>query len=76
MSRNNYEHDALIGEYQHEAHRPRAPEALTSLRKIASLVKPIMRQRKWRVGALAEFFPVERNLLGLKLNGGEKICLR
>ena len=76
MSRNNYEHDALIGEFQHEAHRHRSDEALLRLRKIASLVKPIMRQRGWRVAALAEFFPHERNLLGLNINKGEKICLR
>lgn len=34
------------------------------LKKIASLVKPIMRARKWRVKELAEFFPTEANLLG------------
>ena len=44
-----YEHDALITTFTHEAHRPRADSALTMLRKVASLVKPIMRQRGWRV---------------------------
>lgn len=68
--------DPLVTEYQHDQHRPRAAEALLSLRKIASLVKPIMRQRNWRVGVLTEFYPQESNLLGLNINRGQKICLR
>ncbi|PGG96808.1 hypothetical protein AJ80_09780 [Polytolypa hystricis UAMH7299] len=68
--------DALVTEYQHEKHRPRESEALATLRKVASLVKPIMRQRGWRVGTLCEFYPKQRNLLGLNINRGEKICLR
>lgn len=70
------EFDSLISEYQHEKHRPRESEALLMLRKIASLVKPIMRQRAWRVGTLCEFYPHQRNLLGLNVNAGQKICLR
>ncbi|KAL4884367.1 WLM domain-containing protein [Aspergillus karnatakaensis] len=68
--------DPLVGEYQHDRHRPRESEALLILRKIASLVKPIMRRRSWRVGTLCEFYPHQRNLLGLNVNGGQKICLR
>ncbi len=70
------EHDPLIAEYSHEAQRPRATDALQTLRRIASLVKPLMRQRGWRVRILAEFWPDEKNLLGLNHNHGEKICLR
>ena len=70
------EHDSLIAEYQHEMSRFREAEALHTLRKVASLVKPIMRQRGWRVGILAEFFPAEQNLLGLNYDRGQKICLR
>ena len=58
------EHDAHIDSYIHLDKLPRAKEALSSLQKIASLVKPIMRNRGWRIGALAEFFPREPNLLG------------
>lgn len=58
------EHDALIFEYSHLQKLPRADEALHSLKKIASLVKPIMRARSWKVGTLAEFYPDEQNLLG------------
>ena len=68
--------DPLVAEYQHDQHRPRAPEALLTLRKIASLVKPLMRQRNWRVSVLCEFYPEQSNLLGLNVNRGQKICLR
>ncbi|KAJ5683522.1 hypothetical protein N7462_006687 [Penicillium macrosclerotiorum] len=68
--------DALISEYRHEKQRPRESEALFTLRKVASIVKPIMRQRAWRVGVLCEFYPRESNLLGLNYNSGQKICLR
>ncbi len=61
---NLHEHDALIDAYEHLNSLPRAPEALHTLRKLASLVKPIMRTRGWRVGTLTEFFPIEQNLLG------------
>ena len=71
-----FEHDSTVSEYQHEKHRPREAEALHTLRKVASLVKPIMRQRGWRVGVLTEFYPPETNLLGLNWNKGQKICLR
>lgn len=68
--------DPLVSEYQHDKRLPREAEALTSLRKVASLVKPIMRQRSWKVGTLCEFYPQEKNLLGLNINMGQKICLR
>ncbi len=68
--------DPLVAEYQHDKFRPREANALHILQKIASLVKPIMRQRGWRVGTLCEFYPEEQNLLGLNINKGQKICLR
>ncbi|KAE8140699.1 WLM domain-containing protein [Aspergillus pseudotamarii] len=68
--------DPLVFEYQHDRHRPRESEALTMLKKIASLVKPIMRRRAWKVGTLSEFYPHQQNLLGLNINRGQKICLR
>ncbi|KAJ5887529.1 hypothetical protein N7495_007570 [Penicillium taxi] len=70
------EQDTLILEYRHEKKRPRESEALLILRKVASVVKPIMRQRSWRVGALCEFYPGQKNLLGINVNSGQKICLR
>lgn len=71
-----FEHDPSIFEYQHEKSRPKEAEALHMLRKIASLVKPIMRRRGWKLGVLTEFWPEEKNLLGLNINRGERICLR
>ena len=72
----NTELDALIVQYQHLTNHPRGEEALFTLRKIGSMVKPIMRQRGWQVGTLAEFFPDQTNLLGLNINSGQKIQLR
>ncbi|KUJ24354.1 WLM-domain-containing protein [Mollisia scopiformis] len=68
--------DALILGYSHLAQLPREKEALHALRKIASLVKPIMRARGWKVGTLAEFYPDQQNLLGINENRGQRICLR
>ncbi|GAA5854077.1 hypothetical protein JCM9279_004374 [Rhodotorula babjevae] len=56
--------------------QPRADEALDLLRKIASLVKPIMRKHGWFLPTLSEFFPKNPNLLGVNSNGGMKICIR
>ncbi|KAM7208097.1 DNA-dependent metalloprotease WSS1 [Naviculisporaceae sp. PSN 640] len=70
------EHDPLVMSYSHLSDLPRAKEALHTLKKIASLVKPIMRARGWRVGELAEFWPDQANLLGLNVNKGQKILVR
>ena len=58
------EHDPLILSYSHLKAFPREKEAFHALKKVASLVKPIMRARGWRVRELAEFFPEQDNLLG------------
>lgn len=77
MSRpNTRELDPLIDQFQHLSAKRRGAEALQMLRKIASMVKPIMRQRNWRVGTLAEFYPSQSNLLGLNTNRGDRIDLR
>ncbi|PYH49977.1 metalloendopeptidase WSS1 [Aspergillus saccharolyticus JOP 1030-1] len=70
------EYDPLISEYRHDKKRPRSSEALLILQRVASLVKPIMRRRQWKVGTLAEMYPGERYLLGLNYDAGRKICLR
>ena len=59
------EHESLVGAYVHLAREQRANEALHTLKKIASQVKPLMRARGWKVGQLAEFYPNETNLLGM-----------
>jgi hypothetical protein len=68
--------EPLVNNFEHLSDKRRASEALEKLKKIASIVKPLMRQRNWRVGTLAEFYPGEANLLGLNINQGQKICLR
>lgn len=70
------EQDALFNTYEHLAGLPRGDSALKMLRQVASLVKPIMRKRGWKVQILAEFLPPEANLLGLNINRGHKICIR
>ncbi|GAA5863059.1 hypothetical protein JCM1840_002457 [Sporobolomyces johnsonii] len=56
--------------------QPRSEEALQLLRKIHSLVKPIMKRHGWTLPVLAEFFPRNPNLLGININRGAKICIR
>ncbi|KAI0109129.1 WLM-domain-containing protein [Nemania sp. FL0031] len=68
--------DPLVFSYSHLADFPRAAEALHILKKVASMVKPLMRARGWRVGQLTEFYPSQQNLLGLNVDRGQKICLR
>ncbi|KAI1415071.1 WLM-domain-containing protein [Hypoxylon sp. FL1857] len=68
--------DPLVLSYSHLANFPREKDALHLLKKVASLVKPIMRARGWKVGQLTEFYPDQHNLLGLNVNHGQKICLR
>ncbi|PWW78779.1 WLM-domain-containing protein [Tuber magnatum] len=68
--------DQTIGTYVHIPGKPREQHALYMLRRIASLVKPIMSQGGYRVGCLAEFYPAQKSLLGLNVNSGEKVCIR
>jgi hypothetical protein len=70
------EHDALFGSYEHLKDCPQPEEALLRLRKIASLVKPLMRKRSWKVKVLSEFLPDDERLLGLNVNKTFKICMR
>jgi hypothetical protein len=70
------EHDSLFGSYEHLMDCPQPEEALIRLRKIASLVKPLMRKRSWKVNVLTEFLPDDQRLLGLNINKTFKICVR
>jgi hypothetical protein len=56
--------DAHFDAYEHLKHLPRDAEALHMLRKAASMVKPMMRKRGWKVKTLGEFLPDEETLLG------------
>jgi DNA-dependent metalloprotease WSS1 len=68
--------EPLVDQFEHLTSKRRANEALHILRRVASMVKPIMRVRGWRVGALKEFWPDEAGLLGLNVNRGQAIYLR
>jgi hypothetical protein len=61
------EHDPCVLSFSHLKDFPREKDALHTLKKIASLVKPIMRARGWTVRELAEFYPDQQNLLGIVL---------
>lgn len=54
----------------------RVEEARKLLEKLHAEVKPLMRKYRWRVGKLTEFVPKDKNLLGLNVNSGAKICIR
>ncbi|KAI8362057.1 WLM domain-containing protein [Mortierella sp. GBAus27b] len=51
-------------------------EALRILRRVATMVRPIMKAHGWKINTLAEFYP--KGLLGVNINRGWKIqlCLR
>ncbi|GJN79396.1 hypothetical protein PLIIFM63780_002909 [Purpureocillium lilacinum] len=71
--------DRLIHDFVHMKGEHRADEALHTLKRIASMVKPLMRARRWHVGKLVEFYPpttTGQTLLGLNYDRGRKICLR
>lgn len=65
--------DAHFDAYEHLKHLPRDGEALHTLRKAASMVKPMMRKRGWKVGILAEFLPDEPQLLGRRAEAAPEI---
>ena len=68
--------DPLILSFTHLKELDRQDEALHYLKRIASLVKPLMRARRWRVPLLSEMYPDQHNLLGLNVGGGQRILLR
>jgi hypothetical protein len=51
-------------------------EANSLLRRVAGLVKPIMKSKNWKVGKLSEFYPKDQSLLGLNINRGLEIKIR
>jgi hypothetical protein len=51
------DHEPLIRVITVDKFRPNYEEALRTLDEVASRVQPLMRDRGWRVGLLAEFWP-------------------
>ena len=56
--------DIFVQSFSHLKDKHNADKALQILKRIATLVKPIMRKRNWVLKVLAEFFPDNPNLLG------------
>ncbi|RLV94181.1 UDP-glucose:glycoprotein glucosyltransferase [Spathaspora sp. JA1] len=50
--------------------------AVSILHEVAKAVAPIIHENNFKVGTLCEMFPKNPNLLGLNVNGGQKILLR
>ncbi len=59
--------DLFVKTFTHLKDRKSADQALATLPRVASLVKPIMRKHGWVLPVLAEFFPDNPNLLGEQL---------
>ncbi|KAI3622493.1 WLM-domain-containingprotein [Moniliophthora roreri] len=66
--------DAFVKKFSHLKNQKFPDRALTMLQRVASLVKPIMKNHGWVLPCLAEFFPGNPNLLDV--NAGQKILLR
>ncbi|KAL2146853.1 hypothetical protein VTI28DRAFT_1956 [Corynascus sepedonium] len=62
------ETNPLISSYTHLKELPREDEALELLKRLAALVKPIMRARGWKLKTLSEMFPAQENLWGLNID--------
>lgn len=72
--RRRHKRTPVLAQYQWDSSRPREDEALQVLQNVASLVKPIMRKRGWKIGLLGEFW--SKNCLGANYGRGRKIFLR
>ena len=55
----------FVQTFSHLKDKRNADKALEILKRVASLVKPIMRKRNWVLPVLAEFYPDNANLLGI-----------
>jgi len=64
-----------IAEYR-ALSRKGSERCLEILRRLGTLVKPLMMKHGWRLPLLAEFYPSQKNLPGANYNHGQKICIR
>ncbi|KAI9099421.1 WLM domain-containing protein [Phlyctochytrium arcticum] len=65
-----------IGEVKVLQRQDRKEEALELLKRVASIVKPVMKKRSWHVPVVREFLPTTPNLLGVNVNRGKEIRIR
>ncbi|CEP61852.1 metalloendopeptidase WSS1 LALA0_S04e02168g [Lachancea lanzarotensis] len=68
--------NAHIGKLAVMQRKPNRDYALAILKDIAHQVSLIMRENSFKVGQLVEFYPKNKRLLGMNVNGGSKIMLR
>ncbi|RHZ78643.1 hypothetical protein Glove_158g100 [Diversispora epigaea] len=69
-------HSQHIGDIKAITKYSNHAEALNLLKKLATQVEPIMKKHNWKVDTLEEFWPAEKNLLGMNSNYGESIYIR
>lgn len=65
-----------IGRIASLQRKPNKDDALALLEDTAHRVSYLMRENKFKVGELVEFYPRDKRLLGMNVNGGAKIMLR
>ncbi|SCU87847.1 LAFA_0E09186g1_1 [Lachancea sp. 'fantastica'] len=68
--------NAHIGKLAVMQRKPNRDYALAILQDIAHQVSLLMRENSFKVGQLVEFYPKNKRLLGMNVNGGAKIMLR
>lgn len=66
----------VIGEINALKRQSQPETAQKILESVSSYVQPIMRRHNYRVHKVMEFLPKSRDLLGLNVGHGLKICLR
>jgi hypothetical protein len=57
-------------------HLPKRDEANQILQKLVNHTRELMKQKKWKVSLLCEFYPKKKSLLGLNVNHGYRIMIR
>ncbi|SCV02937.1 LAME_0H06414g1_1 [Lachancea meyersii CBS 8951] len=68
--------NAHVGKLAVMQRKPNRDYALAILKDIAHQVSLLMRENHFKVGQLVEFYPKNKRLLGMNVNGGSKIMLR
>ncbi|KAI5818799.1 WLM domain-containing protein, partial [Pyronema omphalodes] len=66
----------LIETITYLSHLPRSQEALAIMRRVVSIVKPIMVAGGYRLKTFAEMLPENPGLQGLNYDHGYKLCIR
>ncbi|EDO18313.1 hypothetical protein Kpol_1039p64 [Vanderwaltozyma polyspora DSM 70294] len=56
--------------------RPNKEDALKILKDLAHRVSYLMKEYRFKVGSLVEFYPRDKRLLGMNVNRGQKVMVR